>query len=126
MQELLLEDSLYTDSAAYCASVLDLYEKWCAGDEAVLRAELSNEVDTSEFTEEEMAEYEEQKPYIDEYNKAMSYDRNEDMLQVAIQYLESGEVIFYAVGLAHLLDNENGLVDALREAGYTVELVTFN
>ena len=126
LQELLLEDSLYTDSAAYCASVLDLYEKWCAGDEAVLRAELSNEVDTSEFTEEEMAEYEEQKPYIDEYNKAMSYDRNEDMLQVAIQYLESGEVIFYAVGLAHLLDNENGLVDALREAGYTVELVTFD
>ena len=82
-------------------------------------------MDTSEFTEEELAEYEEQKPLIDEYNKAMSYDRNDGMLDVAIDYLESGEVIFYAVGLAHLLNNVNGLVDALREAGYTVEPVTY-
>ena len=48
------------------------------------------------------------------------------MLKTAIEYLESGEVIFYAVGLAHLLDNTNGLVQALRDAGYTVELVTYN
>ena len=47
------------------------------------------------------------------------------MLKKAIEYLESDKVIFYAVGLAHLLDGTNGLVDALREAGYTVELVTY-
>ena len=47
------------------------------------------------------------------------------MLEVAISYLESGETVFYAVGLAHLLNNHNGLVDTLREAGYTVELVEF-
>ena len=46
------------------------------------------------------------------------------MLEVAKSYLESGDTIFYAVGLAHLLA-ENGLVNALREAGYTVELVSF-
>lgn len=125
LQELLLTESLGIDSAEYCASTADLYEKWCAGDEAVMRQELSNEVDTSEFTEEELAEYEAQKPYIDEYNKAMSYDRNEGMLRTAIDYLESGRTIFYAVGLAHLLDNVNGLVDTLREAGYTVELVNY-
>ena len=125
LQALLLEESLEIDSAEYCASVGELYELWCAGDEAALREELSSEVDTSEFTEEELAEYEEQKPLIDEYNKAMSYDRNDGMLDVAIRYLESGDTIFYAVGLAHLLDDVNGLVDTLRAAGYTVELVTY-
>ncbi len=55
----------------------------------------------------------------------MRYHRNDGMLDVAIRYLESGETVFYAVGLAHLLNNHNGLVDALRAAGYTVELVEF-
>ena len=60
----------------------------------------------------------------EEYNQAMSYSRNEKMVEVAKEYLESGETIFYAVGLAHLLA-ENGLVNGLREAGYTVELVSY-
>jgi len=105
--------------------VQELYELWCAGDEAALRKELSDEVDFSELTEEEKAEYEEIKQLLEEYNKAMSYDRNDGMLQKAIEYLESGETVFYAVGLAHLLNNVNGLVDTLRAAGYTVELVAY-
>ena len=125
LQELLLEDSLEYTSAEYCAGVEELYELWCAGDEAALREELSSTVDTESMTDEELAEYEDQKALIDEYNKAMSLDRNEGMLKVAIDYLESGETIFYAVGLAHLLDDVNGLVDALRDAGYTVELVQY-
>ena len=59
-----------------------------------------------------------------EYNDAMIINRNADMLKVAVDYLESGDVVFYAVGLAHLLSG-NGLVDTLREAGYTVELVSY-
>jgi len=125
LQKVLLEDSLEIDALEYIADVQELYELWCAGDEAALREELSDEVDTSEMTEEELAEYEAQKHLIEEYNKAMSYDRNEGMLKVAIDYLESGDVVFYAVGLAHLLNNVNGLVDALRDAGYTVELVSY-
>lgn len=125
LQQILLEESMYSDSAAYNASVEDLFELWCAGDEAALREALSCEVDTSEMTEDELAEYEEYKDLLEEYNDAMSHDRNDGMLQVAIDYLESGETIFYAVGLAHLLDETNGLVDTLREAGYTVELVEF-
>ena len=125
LQKVLLEDSLELDAREYAADVLELYELWCAGDEAALREELSDEVDTSEFTEEELAEYEAEKHLLEEYNKAMSYDRNDGMLQVAIEYLESGDVVFYAVGLAHLLNNVNGLVDALRAAGYTVELVSY-
>ena len=46
------------------------------------------------------------------------------MLDVAVSYLEGGKQVFYAVGLAHLLSG-NGLVQALRDAGYTVELVSF-
>ena len=40
-------------------------------------------------------------------------------------YLESGDTVFFAVGLAHLIA-EDGLVFTLRDAGYTVELVTFD
>ena len=60
----------------------------------------------------------------EEYYAAMESSRNAGMLEVAKEYLESGEVIFYAVGLAHLLA-EDGLVATLREVGYTVELVQY-
>jgi len=125
LHALLLEDALSGNAEEYFTDVQELYELWCAGDEAALRKELSDEVDFSELTEEEKAEYEEIKHLLEEYNKAMSYDRNDGMLQKAIEYLESGETVFYAVGLAHLLNNVNGLVDTLRAAGYTVELVAY-
>ena len=54
----------------------------------------------------------------------MYTDRNAAMLETAKEYLESGDVVFFAVGLAHLLA-EDGLVNTLRDAGYTVELVPF-
>ena len=125
LQLMMLGDALNTTARESWEATMDLYEKWCAGDEAVLREELNDEVDTSEMTEEELAEYEEYKPLLEEYDKAVSFERNKGMLKKAIEYLESDKVIFYAVGLAHLLDGTNGLVDALREAGYTVELVTY-
>ena len=125
LQVLLLESSTDIDLLEYTQETLELYELWCGGDEAALREFINAETDTSEFTEEELAEYEAAKPLMEEYNKGMSFDRNVDMLKVAKKYLESGDVVFYAVGLAHLLDETNGLVDALRDAGYTVELVTF-
>ena len=125
LQIKMLEEAIESDASEYWGSTSELYELWCAGDEAALREQLSDEVDTSELTEEELAEYEEMKPLLEEYNTAISYDRNDNMLKVAIEYLESGETVFYAVGLAHLLNDVNGLVDALRAAGYTVELVQY-
>jgi uncharacterized protein YbaP (TraB family) len=126
LQVLLLEESLETDPYEYWQNLEELYELWCAGDEEAMRERLSSEPDLSGLTEEELAEYEAAKHLLEEYNKAMSYDRNDGMLEVAIEYLESDQVVFYAVGLAHLVDNHNGLIDTLREAGYTVELVTYN
>ncbi len=125
LHEELLAGSVEYTGADYFAGVNELFEMWCQGDEAVLREYLSDEVDTSDWTEEELAEYEAQKDLLEEYNTAMSYDRNDGMLKKAIEYLESGDVVFFAVGLAHLLNDHNGLVDTLRAAGYTVELVPY-
>ena len=87
-------------------------------DEAVLREMLSDdEAMLDEMTPVELSIY-------NEYNDAMVIDRNAEMLKVAIGYLESGKVVFFAVGLAHLISG-NGLVDTLRDAGYTVELVVY-
>ena len=93
----------------------ELYELWCAGDEAALKEYMKD--DLSDMTAEEKALYQ-------EYQKAMETDRNKHMAEVAIEYLESGETVFYAVGLAHVIADD-GLVNALRDAGYTVELVTY-
>ena len=112
LQELLLKEALEYDPAEYMAETVELYELWCSGDEAALIT-LLNEVE--EMTDEEAALYE-------EYNKAMSTDRNAAMLTVAREYLSGDKTVFYAVGLAHLLE-EDGLVNTLRSAGYTVELV---
>lgn len=116
LQEMLLQSTLESSTAGYAISVNELFELWCQGDEDALREALKD--DLSDATEEEKKLYE-------EYNKAMSIDRNAGMLQKAIAYLQSGETVFYAVGLAHLLA-EDGLVNTLRDAGYTVELVTFS
>ena len=125
LQTGLLEDTMEAAFLEYVQEAQEMYELWCAGDEAALREMVNEEPDLSELTEEELAEYEAQKPLREEYDKGMQFDRNEKMLKVAKQYLESGEVVFYAVGLAHLLDDTNGLVEALRAEGYTVEIVTY-
>lgn len=122
LQLLMLQETVAYNAQDYWTDVAELYELWCSGDEAALREYLSEEWDTSEMTEEEIAEY---TPLMEEHYQAMDVDRNEGMLDVAIDYLESGDVVFYAVGLAHLLDHTNGLVNALQEAGYTVELVAY-
>ena len=115
VQEMILAGSLSVDPITYNQQLNELFELWCSGDEEAIREYLT--VDTSEMTEEELRMYM-------EYEQAMSTDRNAQMLEVARGYLESGETVFYAVGLAHLLE-EDGLVNTLREAGYIVEKITY-
>ena len=105
------------EPGAYWKEVENLYEMWCQGDEAALREELNDTSEYDAMTDEEKALYE-------EYHKAMIHDRNEGMLEEAKGYLESDHTIFFAVGLAHLLQ-DNGLVDGLRNAGYTVQTVLY-
>ncbi len=128
LQEYLLASTLSTSALEYQIEVQELFELWCSGDEAKLIAYLNEEdeePDTSTMTQEELDEYNRVLELMDEYNSAMSSDRNVEMLKAAIDYLESDKVVFYAVGLAHLLA-EDGLVNTLRDAGYTVELVTYS
>lgn len=115
LQAFLLEALLEEDPSQYYADTKELYTLWCAGDETALREAVLDDV--TDLSEEELLLYE-------EYHKAMITDRNAAMLTVATDYLESGETVFYAVGLAHLLAG-NGLVDTLREAGYNVELINY-
>jgi uncharacterized protein YbaP (TraB family) len=116
VQEAILASTLSIDPASYNADQMEMYDLWCEGNVEKLTAML--ETDTSAMSPEELAIYE-------EYTKAMETDRNEQMLKVAEGYLESGETVFFAVGLAHLLV-EDGLVHTLQNAGYTVELVSYS
>ena len=118
LQELLLAEAVSADTASTGAGMEELFDLWCSGDEEALRDFIvDDEADLAEMTEEELAPYE-------EYKKAMETDRNVGMHDVAVGYLESGETVFYAVGLAHVIA-EDGLVNTLRASGYTVELVVF-
>lgn len=144
LQEFLLYGSMASGAKENWESSLELYELWCAGDEAALTEKivgeekweiLEEDIDLESLEGEDLeraqavlADLENINAQLaalqEEYEKAMSYDRNEGMLEVAKQYLESGDTVFYAVGLAHLLA-ENGLVKTLQDAGYTVELVSY-
>lgn len=115
LQEWLLEDTLQFSREEYTAELTELYELWCAGDEEALVSSLYEEGE--DLTAEEQALY-------DEYLNAMEIDRNAAMHDVAVSYLESGDTVFYAVGLAHLIGTD-GLVYSLRDAGYTVEAITY-
>lgn len=118
LQEYLLMGAIATDAASYHDSAQELYEAWCSGDEATVRdLVIDDSADLADMPEDEKVLYE-------EYKKIMETDRNVGMLNKAIEYLQSGDVIFYAVGAAHVMA-EDGLVNTLRDAGYTVELVSY-
>ncbi|MFZ6052388.1 TraB/GumN family protein [Halocola ammonii] len=51
-------------------------------------------------------------------------ERNKNMHQRLLKYLNRGEAVFCAVGLLHLI-GETGLILELREDGYTVEPIGF-
>ena len=115
-------EALTYSRSEYNRELMELFEMWCAGDEEALRSYLNDEDAEEEAETEEMDE--EEKALYEEYRNAMSTERDINMIEVAKGYLESGKTVFYAVGLAHLL-TDDGLVDGLRAAGYTVELVQY-
>ena len=117
VQEMMLSSSASATRSKYLSDLKELYEQWCTGDEATLIDLLTAESqeEQEEIDEEEMAVYV-------EYHQKMEVDRNAHMLKVAQGYLSGDETVFYAVGLAHLL-GDGGLVQSLRDAGYTVTLV---
>ncbi|MBO5975901.1 MAG: TraB/GumN family protein, partial [Oscillospiraceae bacterium] len=87
LQELLLREAVEYDRAEYAAEVEELFELWCQGDEAVLTEKMREGFE--DVSEEEL-------PLYEEYIKAMETDRNAIMHNVAVEYLESGETVFFA------------------------------
>lgn len=115
LQALLLDETV---SAGYYGAIQELsalYALWCEGNEARLTEAL---IDKAQADDENAALYE-------EYNRLMQTERNSLMHAAAVEYLQSEETVFYAVGLAHLL-GEDGLVASLRAAGYAVERVNLS
>ena len=52
----------------------------------------------------------------------MTECENLKMAETAEHYITDGKTVFYVVGLAHML-GEGGLVQLLKQSGYTVERV---
>ena len=113
-QVMMLEEAVEMKKWESMYSSAYLYELWCEGNEKELRKELSTVIPEGATTEE--------KAYYEEYTKKMITERDKIMADGIKSYLKSGETVFVAVGLAHVI-GENGIVDQLREAGYTVTRV---
>ena len=98
----------------------ELYSVWTKGNYDDILAVLNSE---DEAQEEEMTEA--QKALVEDYNNKMLTQRNLGMRDKAVEWLKAGDKVFFAVGAAHLVD-EDGLVELLRAAGYTVEQVKYD
>lgn len=115
LQALLLREILEMRTCDYSKTLRTEYEAWCSGDKDELMKVLLAERKGASEAERLLKE---------EYWEAMYVQRNAGMLQKALEYLKGEETVFYAVGYAHLL-GETGLVTGLQDAGYTVELVSY-
>ena len=110
----LLESALMSGRYECYLSTDYLNQLWCQGSEKFLRQAASMELPPN-ATAEEKALYE-------EYMDKMMTQRDKIMVDGICGYLESGETVFVAVGLAHVV-GEGGIVDQLKALGYTVTRV---
>ncbi|MBQ6431576.1 MAG: TraB/GumN family protein [Oscillospiraceae bacterium] len=114
---LLSIESSLNNAGEYNSEVNKMYELWLYGDRDTLWAYITNEDETGDYTDEQLA-------LIEDYNYRLVDERNLGMRDKAIEYLNSGDTVFFAVGAAHMA-NEAGLVQLLIDAGYTVEQITY-
>ncbi len=117
---LLIEDTLESGTT-YGDDLDELYSLWLSGDRdafwGYLAGEDEEETDPGKYTDEQIA-------LIEDYDRKLLDDRNLGMRDRAVEYLASGDTVFFAVGAAHMA-NEIGLVRLLTDAGYTVEEVYY-
>lgn len=115
LNELLIESTL-EGAESYGTDIELLYSTWLSGDFEELTA-LTTEEDYTGLTDAQIA-------LVKDYNYKLLDERNIGMGDKAVEYLESGKTVFYAVGAAHMM-GETGLVNRLTEEGYTVERIYF-
>ena len=116
IQELLLMSAIegYENPELLKEETNKLLDLWAAGDEEAFAKYLESQDD--EMTDAEKKLYE-------EYNKAMTTDRNVSMTQYVEKALESGKKTFVCVGVAHVV-GEGGIIDLLEQKGYNIIPVT--
>ena len=107
----MLEEALAMKKTDVLYSTGILYELWCEGNEKFLREAVTPVLEENANAAD--------KAYYEEYIQTMITERDKIMVDGIKSYLKSGETVFVAVGLAHVI-GENGIVDQLKEAGYTV------
>lgn len=109
----------------YINETIELYEAYYSGDAAALLAltigGLDVDIASLGYTAEEVTEIEAAEAA---FMLQMLHDRNIGMAQKAEEYLKSGDAVFFVVGVAHML-GEDGIVELLTEAGYTVEQIAY-
>ena len=101
---------------SYGEDLHSMYELWLSGDRDAFWALLAGDEEddvSGDYTEEQIA-------LIEDYNRKLLDERNLGMRDRALEYLASGDTVFFAVGAAHMA-NDVGLVQLLSEAGCTVE-----
>lgn len=111
LQAAILADTVSCDGLEYHAAMAKLFDLWCAGDKAALQSALADNLS--------------QTPALQEEYTACLSQRNSAMLDAATAHLESKQTVFFAVDVIHLL-SEDGLLNTLENAGYTVKQVTFS
>ena len=100
----------------YADDLSEVYELWLSGDKEGFWALLAED-GTGEYPEDQLA-------LIEDYNRRMLDDRNLSMRDRALEYLKSGDTVFFAVGSAHMA-GETGLVRLLTDAGCAVEALAY-
>lgn len=99
---------------AIAGQSVELYKAWKSGDLDALMALSEGEEDNG-LTAEEQA-------LVDDFNNKLLYDRNIGMAEKAMELIDSGDNVFYVVGLLHY-PGEGGVLDLLEKKGCTVERV---
>ncbi len=105
----LLQIQTTLDSLELYGSSLELmYRLWLAGDRDTFWRLVAAETDA------------EGADALNDYNARLIDERNAAMAEKAKEHLRSGKTVFFAVGAAHMA-NASGIVQLLKDAGYTVE-----
>jgi len=112
LQAAILADTVSHDGLDYHADMVKLFDLWCAGDKAALQSALADSLPRID-------------PALQEEYTACLSQRNSAMLDAATEHLESKQTVFFAVDMIHLL-SDDGLLNALESAGYTVKQVPFS
>ncbi len=95
-------------------ALLDMYKAFKTGDVDKIS---DDELDESLYSEEELEA-------VKTFNKRLLTDRNADMAKKAMELIDSGKNVLYAVGIAHYL-GDDGIIALLTEQGCTVERIEY-